>query len=497
MSIPDPGARERPRTFADLWHAPSSPTPPTTISNPLGVRRPEHRTLERVSIGPRFRRLSAEDVARLPAVERSGGIDLSPDGSEVAFAWDVGGTLEIYATALRGPKIIQLTDARRSSRAPRWSPDGRSVAFVRDDAGGTTLWVVDRDGDRERKVADAAAPVRDHAWSPDGRHIALAEGDGRSAITVIDVATGAARRVGPGARPAWSPDGAWLLFSRADGDSGDLFIVGARGGDPRALDTRDGARGMADDGAWSPDGATIAFTRVAGARREVAFASLRDGALARVEPLGPTPFDADGPVWRPDSRGVVYRRHRGGDVSLRRAFTVSHADDAVMDLPGTHRSARVALDSETVVALLGDARGVEVVLRPKGAVTIAKLTSSLPAGLDPAVFVDPVHATDGPAAALVYVPHAEAADGSARTVVALVTGDPRRDRDPLAQLLANHGHPVVVGPAGAVAARRILAGTGLGGDAPILEMRPLDVYADRTVLEARLAAALSDARAAR
>ena len=59
---------------------------------------------------------------------------------------------------------------------------------------------------------------------------------------------------------------------------------------------------------------------------------------------------------------------------MRRVFTTSHADEAVLDAPGWVFSPRVAPDSETVVAIVVDRQGSDVVVRPKGAVEIQPLT---------------------------------------------------------------------------------------------------------------------------
>ena len=135
-----PAQRERPRSFADRWDAPGTPRPPTTIANPLDALRFEERGF------------AAEEIAAARGVDRRGGIDLSPDGAEVAFAWDRSGSLEIYTAPILGDRIIQLTDAGARSVAPRWSPDGRWVAFVRESGDARRLHVVDRDGEREREI---------------------------------------------------------------------------------------------------------------------------------------------------------------------------------------------------------------------------------------------------------------------------------------------------------------------------------------------------------
>ncbi len=462
---------ERPKPFAQLWDAPGTPRPPTTVANPLGhAGRAEMPSLRPSSIGERYRRLQPEEMGAIPSIDRWGGIDLSPDGTEVAFAWDRSGELEIHTAPLAGDRIIQLTGARARSVAPRWSADGRWVAFLRDQGDGRmSLWLVDRDGERERKLTTVAGAYRDPAWSPDGTRIALADAGARAALYVIDVATGESPRIADGAQPRWSPDGSWLLFARGD----DLFITAARGGEARMLETREAKSGRSTDGRWSPDGSMVAFTTTVRGRSEMAFAYVRDGSVTRLERLGARPFDDTDPVWRPDGRGVVYRHHEDGDVSLRRVFTISHADDAVMDLPGSHGSPQVGPDSETVVAVHGDPRrGADVVVRPKGAVAIARITRSLPGEIDPAVLVEPTYVpTDGTAlGALVYVPHVESARGARRAPVVLSAARAERDWDPATQLLANHGHIVAISSGGPEWLTRILSGAGLAdGTARVLD----------------------------
>lgn len=303
------GKRDRPKAFADLWDTRGTPRPPTSVANPLRGAEPSTSPPDEGA------------VTAAPGVDRSGGLDLSPDGSEVAFAWDRSGALEIYTAPLLGDRIIQLTSADARSVAPRWSPDGHWVAFLRGTGDGPALWIVDRDGEHEQPVTPAH-PMH-------------------GAVTVVNGV------------PRWSADTASPLLAAA------------------------GIEHERNSATWSPDGSVIAFTSPAGGASKVAFANVRDGTVTRVEILGAmTPFADGDPVWRPDGRGVVYRRHEHGNVTLHRVFTVSHADDAVLDVPGWAFSPRVGPDSETVVAILVDARGADVVVRPKGAIALLRITRS-------------------------------------------------------------------------------------------------------------------------
>jgi dipeptidyl aminopeptidase/acylaminoacyl peptidase len=304
--------RERPKAFAALWDRPGTPRPPTTVANPLDGSAPSGT-------------LTADEVAAARGVERSGGIRLSPDGSEVAFAMEMGGALEICSAPVFGDRIIQLTDLGSRCLAPRWSPDGRWVAFAREDSGSRSLWVVDRDGEHAHEVQRG-----------DALHGAVALG-----------ADGA---------PRWGADDASPVLRSA----GIAFVDGSA--------------------SWSPDRSVIAFTTHARGATKIAFAHVRDGKAGPVEVLDSTPFEDSDPVWRPDGRGVVYRRREHGNVTLHRVFTVSHADDAVLDVPGWLFSPQVGPDSETIVAVLVDRQGSHVVVRPKGGITAVRITPSAASG---------------------------------------------------------------------------------------------------------------------
>ena len=463
-----PAARPsaRPRSFAEDWKAQGTVAPPTTVANPATDLRPAPPHLRPVPLGDGFTRLDAGLVAGLPTVDFLwGGIDLSPDGTEVAFAWDQSGTYELYSAPIADERIIQLTESGTRSVSPRWSPDGNEIAFLRDDAGTErfSVWTVDRDGTHERKLtSDEGLTYRDIAWAPDGRSIVCVANlaGKRFSIHRIDVVAGTRSELTDGAfedvRPRQSPDGKWILFeswrvaSRVDAD---LYVMPAGGGDAVRLDTRDGKSGDSTFARWSPDSRTIAFTSNARGRREVALMDWDGTAATRLRYLTQNPFDEMDPAWRPDGRGVIYLQDKDTARAVHRVFTVSHAATPVMDLPGMYESPHVGPDSETVVATFSSARRpTDVWVREGDQLTLRPLTNSIGTRIDPKVLVEPTQvrypSTDGlEIPALLYVPHAEAIRGSGLLnlpgAVLYIHGGPTgqhyRSWDPTVQLLVNRG----------------------------------------------------------
>jgi Tol biopolymer transport system component len=109
------------------------------------------------------------------------------------------------------------------------------------------------------------------AWSPDGRSVAYAgEASGTMQIFTRSLDAAVATQITRGAtsvaRPFWSPDGARIYFTDAaedEGFRGDLWVVGATGGEPQLV-LQD-----APVAALAPDGQTLAFLRGVGGDRSL------------------------------------------------------------------------------------------------------------------------------------------------------------------------------------------------------------------------------------
>jgi len=462
-----PKETKRPRPFAEDWGAPGTERPATTIANAPADIVPAVGSYRPRSIGERFRRVPIEDLVGSPYVDwQWGGISLSPDGSEVAFAWNKTGTFEIYSAPIEKERLYQLTAAGERSVWPRWSPDGARIAFLRDHGGDERfdVWVVDRDGEHERNLTNEPRVThREIAWSPDGQRIAYSANVGGTGfgIHVLDLATGAKRALTDGAHddhsPRWSPDGTRLVFwSRRESvrTNADLYVIPASGGTAVKLDTRGGVDGESIDGRFSPDGTRVSFATNTRGRQEVAMATLDGDRVARIERLTENIHDETDAVWRRDGRGLIYRHSEESEVSLRRVFAVSHATHAVADRPGVHAWANVGPDSDLVAYVYTGAREPwDVYVTRERMVAPRRLTRSLPSTVDPETLVEPVHVrypgADGrQIPALLYVPYAEAIrGGSPPPAIVHIHGGPTGQHlrwwDRASQYFANNGYVVL------------------------------------------------------
>ncbi len=147
----------------------------------------------------------------------------SPDGSQVAFAWDGGNSntpnpFNLYVKVIGSEKIEQLTHEPADGIAPAWSPDGRTIAFAREGGEREGVFSVSPRGGPERKLADATFEhISSHmslSWSSDGRQLVYFTTDG---IHILTPENGEIHPVDAGKCeslfPAFSPDGQWIAFT--------------------------------------------------------------------------------------------------------------------------------------------------------------------------------------------------------------------------------------------------------------------------------------------
>jgi len=219
----------------------------------------------------------------------------SPDGNQVAFTHTGGPkTSGIYTTLIDGERPLRLTDNPDDSN-PTWSPDSRQIAFVRGSTEGLNVYVVPALGGAEHKlhtIPDISVPQQILNWSPNGKDIAFSESGPnsyRSWIALLSLTDLNTRPLtSPPAdkadwAPAFSPDGSTVAFFRtaSPGVLGDLFVLPAKGGEPRQI-TFD--NGLMNGLAWTKDG------------HDIVFSSNRGGvsSLWRISASGGTPIPVQG-----------------------------------------------------------------------------------------------------------------------------------------------------------------------------------------------------------
>lgn len=274
-------------------------------------------------------------------VKRIGSVQVSPEGSRVAFTVRHAVMSDekseylthIHVSGIDGSGATQLTRGDKSCDDPQWSPDGNWLAFLSARSGNKNLWLIRSALGEALQLTNIKSDVSSFRWSPDGRSIVFAAGESKSSeveqrekskddarllgrdekrhrLFLVDVNTlptlqnevrtlvagdfhvvseGRAGRAGFD----WSPDGKEIVFTHTrtsnadDWTTSDLSLVKVANGEIHSLVETTAAE---DWPLFSPDGTQIAYVGsnipvTWGGARSIYVIS-RDGGLTRK--LAPT-----------------------------------------------------------------------------------------------------------------------------------------------------------------------------------------------------------------
>ncbi len=185
-------------------------------------------------------------------------VQVSPDGTSVAFDSDRDGVRGVYVAKADGTGVHRVSGPGYAA-VPTWSPDGHRLAFLRAEDGKPrvwNLWTLDlNSGAMTRLTHHPYGQVWGGAWFPDGHRLAYSHED---QLIVLDQGSGRSTsypspRKGALVRtPAVSPDGQWVMFQ--------VFRDGAwlldltTGSMKRVLNDA-----TAEEFTWAPDGRMVAY----------------------------------------------------------------------------------------------------------------------------------------------------------------------------------------------------------------------------------------------
>lgn len=238
---------------------------------------------------------------------------ISPDGTRIAYSASDPSqrNFRLLVRTLEQARPLRLgVNEDGEEFRPAWSPDGASIAFLRQSAARCDIIMTPAMGGIERRLRacpDDAANV--FSWAPGGDRLVASRYDGDEAaglsISLLGLDGADARAleyehaaVDKDVDARYSPDGRWIAFRRGTRGHADLWLVGAEGGQARAL-TRLGSRLRGH--AWTRDSSALVFSSNHEGRQALYAVELEGG---RVQPLDLRP--AENPSSATGSDGFVY-----------------------------------------------------------------------------------------------------------------------------------------------------------------------------------------------
>ena len=148
--------------------------------------------------------------------------EISPDGSMIVFTLGLAASdkHEIWMMDRDGGnprKVFKAQNAAAGAWDPTWSPDGAQILFASDMGGSNQLWRINKNGEELQKVSSLPALRGRSDWStqnlivsysgqPWGRELFVMRPDGSDQHQISPPG-------GNSQGPSFSPDGGWLAFT--------------------------------------------------------------------------------------------------------------------------------------------------------------------------------------------------------------------------------------------------------------------------------------------
>src|SRR6266481_2178070 len=230
----------------------------------------------------------------------------SPDGSQIAFAWDGDPEsglkgFDIYVKLVNSENLVRLTHYPSGFVCPAWSPDGTQIAFHRISGADTGLYVIPALGGSERKLHSTRIPFEVSApisWSPDGKWIAYKDflpPGGSPRVLLLSLETLESRQIPheescwAETQPAFSHSGEQLAYicglKRNDNELG-IYSVSLSGGPPTLVTRFMTGWGWPDGIAWTANDKKLILARpMTGNDFELDEVAVADGSLRKL-PFG-------------------------------------------------------------------------------------------------------------------------------------------------------------------------------------------------------------------
>src|SRR5262245_8477570 len=400
-------------------------------------------------------------LQQILGVTRNNTGSFSPDGQQLAYESNAGGTWQVWVvTAAGGQAPRQVTTLSSGLGPARWSPACDRVLYTADHDGDQDyqLYLVGADG--SNVVSLTAAPDVKHdfgGWSRDGKQVFYASNQRDRRYFdcwTMDVDTREARLVlqrdAVMRAAALSADGRLLAgIERTSEVDQSVYVAETAGGEPRLLTPHQGVARFSVLG-FSPDATRLyVVTDLDREFMNLAAIDVASGALAFLEDGS---HDTDEALLSRDGRRIALSHNLDGYEVLE---VVDAATGAALPLPELPSGVAFANDfsadgRELAVSVTTATHDDDVFVIDLEGRALRRITSGDQAGIDERDLVTPelirYPARDGrEIPAFLYLPHVPA--GTRVPVIVSIHGGPESQElgwlDPSYQFVVNHGYALL------------------------------------------------------
>ena len=211
----------------------------------------------------------------------------SPDGSKLAYAREVGSLRKIFRQDAEGGVPVPVITGDFDDFSPAWAPDGRTILFVRH-----------QDHRRRHEPGDVFGEDQTvDVWSVDVE-------TGREAVLVRNASN-----------PAWSPDGSRIAVDASWAGPRRLWVLDARGRNPKQVSGDTSEEVVHIRPRWSPDGEHIVFQNIERTKFDIRVVHVASGRMVSV--TNDPSIDVE-PCWSPSGRHICFSSYRSGGINLWR-----------------------------------------------------------------------------------------------------------------------------------------------------------------------------------
>ncbi|MEU9871200.1 protein kinase [Actinomadura sp. NPDC048021] len=232
-------------------YRPGEASPRTLVGGPgcdvLPERSPDGRRVAFTRMGQRSGEAwvvnaDGSGARKVTGIVRGTRVAWSPDGARLAYVGEKDGVRQIFAMAVGGGQVTQLTTDDSLKDDPMWSSKGKLVFWSKRDADVEQIYTMDADrpGGAWTQISRDGVRAVDPEWSPDGSKIAYVRGPATASdIWIMNADGSGAHALTSGAArdmdPAWSGDGRWLAYVRGEVTDPVIRAVRADGTGDRAV----------------------------------------------------------------------------------------------------------------------------------------------------------------------------------------------------------------------------------------------------------------------